>query len=181
MKRVLIPLAPGFEEVEALTAVDILRRAGAEVTLAGTVDGPIEGRNRIRVAADISMDEAGADYDMIVLPGGAAGTENLKKDRRVRKIVEDLHARKRFIAAICAAPSVLSDIGITGASVITAHPCVRRKLKAKRISEERVVVDGNLITSQGPGTAMEFAFRLVEILYGPEKAAEVNKGVLARL
>ncbi len=181
MKRVLIPLAPGFEEVEALTAVDILRRAGAEVTLAGTVDGPIEGRNRIRVVADISMDEAGADYDMIVLPGGAAGTENLKKDRRVRKIVEDLHARKRFVAAICAAPSVLSDVGITGASVITAHPSVRRKLKAKRISEERVVVDGNLITSQGPGTAMEFAFRLVEILYGPEKAAEVNRGVLARL
>ncbi|MBI5902561.1 MAG: DJ-1/PfpI family protein [Deltaproteobacteria bacterium] len=181
MKRVLIPLAPGFEEIEALTAVDILRRAGAEVTLAGTVDGPIEGRNRIRVVADTSMDKAGVDYDMIVLPGGAEGTENLKKDPRVRKTVEDLHARKRFVAAICAAPSVLSDIGITGDSVITSHPSVRRKLKAKRISEERVVVDGNLITSQGPGTAMEFAFRLVEALYGPEKAAEVNKGVLARI
>lgn len=181
MKRVLIPLAPGFEEIEALTAVDILRRAGAEVILAGTVDGPIEGRNRIRVVADVSMDKAGADYDMIILPGGAEGTENLKKDLRVRKIVEDLHARKRFVAAICAAPSVLSDIGITGDSVITAHPSVRRRLKAKRISEERVVVDGNMITSQGPGTAMEFAFRLVEALYGPEKATEVNKGVLALL
>lgn len=181
MKRVLIPLAPGFEEIEALTAVDILRRAGAEVILAGTIDGPIEGRNRIRVAADITLDKAGADYDMIVLPGGAEGTENLRKDRRIKKIVQDLHARKMFVAAICAAPSVLSDIGITGDSVITSHPSVRRRLKARRISEERVVVDGNIITSQGPGTAMEFAFSLVEALYGPEKATEVNKGVLARI
>jgi len=181
MKKVLIPLAPGFEEIEALTVVDILRRAGAEVTLAGTVDGPIKGRNRIRVMADISMDMAGVDYDMIVLPGGAEGTENLKKDQRVRHAVEDLYARKRLVTAICAAPSVLSAIGITRDSIITGHPSVMHELKARKISDERVVADGNIITSQGPGTAMEFAFKLVEALYGPEKVAEVNRGVLARI
>mgnify|MGYP001591416151 CR=1 FL=1 len=91
MKKVLIPLAPGFDEVEALTPADILRRAGAEVTLAGTVEGMITGRNLIRVLPDTVMDRVSAkDYDMIILPGGALGTENLKKDARVKKAVEEL-------------------------------------------------------------------------------------------
>ncbi|MBI5971360.1 MAG: DJ-1/PfpI family protein [Deltaproteobacteria bacterium] len=181
MKKVLVPLAPGFEEVEALTVVDILRRAGAEVTLAGTIDGPITGRNKIKVLADTGLDNAfPADYDMIVLPGGAVGAENLKKDPRVKQAVERLNQKGRFVAAICAAPAVLSAFGVLKGKTITSHFSVRSELKTERISEGRVVTDGNIITSQGPGTAMEFAFKLVEALFGPEKAAEVNKGVLAR-
>ena len=182
MKRILIPLAPGFEEIEALAVVDILRRAGAEVLLAGTVDGPIEGRNKIKILADTSLDSVKEqDFDMIVLPGGAVGTENLKKDPRIKDIVERLYKKGRLITAICAAPTVLSAIGITAGKTVTSHPTVRTKLQREKLSEERVVVDGNIITSQGPGTAIEFAFKLVEILFGKEKVLEVNKGVLARI
>jgi len=182
MKRVLIPLAPGFEEIEALAVVDILRRAGAEVITAGTVENPIEGRNKIKVLADTSLDSLkDHDFDMIVLPGGTVGTENLKKDVRVKEIVERLYKKGRFVTAICAAPTVLSAIGITAGRTVTSHPTVRTKLDKEKISEERVVVDGNIITSQGPGTAIEFAFKLVEILFGKDKVVEVNKGVLAKI
>ena len=182
MKRVLIPLAPGFEEIEALAVVDILRRAGAEVITAGTVENPIEGRNRIRVLADAFLDSVkNQDFDMIVLPGGAVGTENLKNDARVKEIVERLHKKGKLVTAICAAPTVLSAIGITAGRTITSHPTVRTKLQREKLSEERVVVDGNIITSQGPGTAIEFAFKLVEILFGKDKVVEVNKGVLAKI
>lgn len=182
MKKVLIPLAPGFEEIEALAVVDILRRAGVEVVTAGTAENPIEGRNKIRVLADALLDSVkDQDFDMIVLPGGAVGTENLKKDMRVKEIVERLYKKERFITAICAAPTVLSAIGITAGKTITSHPTVRTALQKEKLSEERVVVDGNIVTSQGPGTAIEFAFKLVEILLGKEKVAEVNKGVLAKI
>lgn len=180
MKKVLVPLAPGFEEIEALTVVDILRRAGAEVTVAGTVAGPIEGRSKIKVIPDALMDSvSGTDFDMIVLPGGAVGADNLKKDLRVKKAVQDIYDKGKFVTAICAAPKVLSAIGLTEDRTITAHPSVRSEIKGK-IIEERVVVDRNIITSEGPGTAMEFAFKLVEVLFGPEKAEDVNRVVFAR-
>lgn len=182
MKKVLMPLAPGFEEIEALAVVDILRRAGAEVIIAGTIKGAIEGRSMIKILADAELDAvANGAFDMIVLPGGAAGTENLKKDERVSKAVRDLFEKGKFVTAICAAPAVLSKTGITKYRTITSHPSVRAELIAAKISDERVVVDGNIVTSQGPGTAVEFAFKLVELLYGPEKVTEVNKGVLARI
>lgn len=182
MKKALIPIAPGFEEIEALTVVDILRRAGVEVTMAGTVEGPIEGRTNIRVLTDTTLDKvADKEFDMIVLPGGKKGTENLKGDERIRKMVVEHFRKDRYIAAICAAPVVLSIAGITRGRTVTSHPTVREELKSERLSEERVVVDGNIVTSQGPGTAMEFAFKLVELLLGKDKAKEVNKGVLARV
>lgn len=182
MKKVLIPLAPGFEEIEAIAVVDILRRAGIDVLTAWTVDNPIEGRNEIKVLADVSLDSVkDHDFDMIVLPGGSVGTENLKKDIRIKQIVERLHKKDRFITAICAAPTVLSAIGITEGRTVTSHPGVRVKFNKEIISDNRVVMDGNIITSQGPGTAIEFAFKLVEVLLGKDKATEVNKGVLARL
>ena len=182
MKEVLVPLAPGFEELEALAVVDILRRAGAKVMVAGTVGGVITGRNGIKVEPDATLDEAmDRDFAMIVLPGGAAGTENLAGDGRIARLVKDHDARGRFVAAICAAPTVLSAAGLTAGRTVTSHPTVRGVLTEARVSDERVVVDGNLVTSQGPGTAVEFAFKLVELLFGPEKVAEVNSGVLARI
>ncbi len=182
MKKVLIPIATGFEEIEALAVVDIMRRAGIEVIMAGTAGDPVEGRNKIKVLTDVSLDSVkDKDFDMIVLPGGAVGTENLKKDPRIKEIVERMYKKGKFTTAICAAPTVLSAIGITAGKSVTSHPGVRDILKKEKISEERVVVDGNIVTSQGPGTAIEFAFKLVELLLGKDKAAEVNKGVLARI
>lgn len=182
MKKALIPLAPGFEEIEALAVVDILRRAGIETIMAGTVGNPIEGRNKIKVLADASLDSVKEDdFDMIVLPGGAVGTENLKKDDRIKEIVKRLYKKGKLVTAICAAPTVLSAIGITAGKTVTSHPTVRAKLDKEKISDERVVIDGNIITSQGPGTAIEFAFKLVEALLGKDKVAEANKGVLAKI
>ena len=181
MPKVLVPLAPGFEEIEALTVVDILRRAGADVVVAGTVPGPIEGRSRIKVLPETVMDNAGVDYDVIFLPGGAVGTENLKKNQFVKAAVEELMRRSKLVTAICAAPTVLSAIGVTRGRTVTSHPSVRGELKNEILSDERVVMDGNIITSQGPGTAMEFAFRLVEAIFGKAKVEEVNKGVLAKI
>ncbi len=179
-KNILIPLAPGFEEIEALTVVDILRRAGANVVTAGTVAGPIEGRNGIKVLPDAALDDIKeAVFDVLVLPGGAKGTENLKKDKRVLDIARSFNADKRLIAAICAAPTVLSKAGITKGRTVTAYPGVRHELKDALLSDERVFIDNNIITSQSPGTAMEFAFAIVMVLYGEEKVKEINKSVLA--
>ncbi len=182
MKRVIVVLAPGFEEIEALTVVDILRRAGMDVTVAGTIGGIVEGRNGIRVEPDRTMDSVvDGWYDLVVLPGGAVGTENLKKDDRVKRLVER-HLRKgAIVSAICAGPTVLASMGLTQGRRLTAHPTVREELKDSVVVDDRVVVDGNIITSQAPGTAMEFAFKLVEVLEGDEKVKEVNRGVLARL
>lgn len=184
MKRVLVPLAPGFEEIEAITVIDILRRAGVEVTVAGTVPGPIEASRQTKHLPDCSLDEVRAgDFDMIVLPGGLPGATNLRNDPRVKRIVEALSAKNRQIAAICAAPTVLSAFGVLKGRKATSHPSVRDQISASAawVSDERVVVDGPVVTSQSAGTAMEFAFKLVEILCGKEKADDVNKGVLARL
>jgi 4-methyl-5(b-hydroxyethyl)-thiazole monophosphate biosynthesis len=182
MKRVLVPLAPGVEEIEAVTVIDILRRAGIEVTVAGTVEGEIEGRNKIRLAADVLLDSITSNlFDMIVLPGGSVGAEHLKKNPKVRQILQDMESRGCYITAICAAPLVLSAVGILDGKNVTSHPSVQRDLSEVRYSEDRVVVDGHVITSRAPGTAMEFAMKLVEILGGRSKMEEVNRGVLARL
>jgi len=179
MPKVLVPLAPGFEEIEAIAVVDILRRAGVEVVMAGLIDNPIEGRNKIKVIADVSLESVkDEEFDMVVLPGGAIGTENLKKDKTVREILERQSKQKKFIAAICAAPTVLSAIGISDGKKITSHPSVRGELVKEKISNEKVVIDGNIVTSQGPGTAIEFALKLVELLFGKEKAEEVNKSIV---
>src|ERR1051326_2691443 len=126
MKRVLVPLAPGFEEIEAITVIDILRRAGVEVTVAGTHNGPIEASRKTKHLPDCTLDDVRADdFDMIVLPGGSPGVTNLRNDARIRHIIETLQAKNRRIAAICAAPSVLSAYGVLkGRAAICAAPSV---------------------------------------------------------
>lgn len=182
MKRVLVLLAPGFEEIEAVTIIDILRRAGVEVTVAGTVERPIEGSRRVKLLADRSIEKvAGGDYDMIVLPGGQPGTNNLSKDARVLRILKEAAAKEKYISAICAAPSILASAGFLDGKKATSHPSVQERMEGTDYSEARVVVDGKWTTSRSPGTAMEFAFELIRLLVGEEKAAEVNQGVMARL
>jgi 4-methyl-5(b-hydroxyethyl)-thiazole monophosphate biosynthesis len=186
MKRVVVPLAHGFEEIETVTVVDILRRAGISVTVAGvetgSPPGAIEGRTGIRLVPDLSIDEVKAsDFDMIVLPGGLKGTQTLQKDSRVAQLLRSLQAGDRYIAAICAAPTVLAAHGMIAGRRLTSHPSVREQLSGAIYDEGRVVIDGRLVTSRGPGTAMEFAMALVEILMGREKVEEINQGVLAKI
>jgi len=182
MKRVLILLAPGFEEIEAVTTIDILRRAGVEVTVAGTAEGTIEGSRRVKLLADLSIDKvAGGDYDMIVLPGGQPGTNNLAADERVRRILKEAREKEKYISAICAAPSILAASGLLKGKRATSHPSVRERMEGIDYAEDRVVIDGKYVTSRSPGTAMEFAFTLVRLLVGEEKVKEVNQGVMARL
>ncbi|MCH8158132.1 MAG: DJ-1/PfpI family protein, partial [Nitrospinae bacterium] len=170
MKKVLVPLAPGFEEIETITVVDILRRSGARVTVAGTREGVIEGSRGVKVVPDTLLDEAKADdFDLIVLPGGQPGTDNLKEDPRIKKLLVDMNESGKTLAAICAAPIVLEAAGVLKDRKRTSHPSVKEGLTGELYSEDRVVVDGNIVTSRGPGTAMEFALKLVELLFGKDR------------
>jgi 4-methyl-5(b-hydroxyethyl)-thiazole monophosphate biosynthesis len=186
MKRVVVPLAHGFEEIETVTVVDILRRAGISVTVAGvetgSPPGAIEGRTGIRLVPDLSIAGVKAsDFDMIVLPGGLKGAQTLQKDTRVAQLLRALQDMDRYIAAICAAPTVLAAHGMIAGRKLTSHPSVREQLSGAIYDEGRVVIDGRLVTSRGPGTAMEFAMALVEILMGRQKVEEINQAVLAKV
>jgi len=183
LKRVLLPLAEGFEEIEAVTVADILRRAGIDVVIAG-LDGEraVAGSRGVRVVPDAALDAvAGQEFDLVVLPGGGGGTERLEKDPRVRDLLGARRRAREPIAAICAAPRALHAFGLVEGARVTCHPTVAGDLAGAEVLAERVVVDGDLVTSRAAGTAMEFAFRLVEILVGAERRDEVNSSVLARL
>ena len=183
MKRALVLVATGFEEIETITVIDILRRANIEVVSAGIEPGEITGSRKIKIVPDVQLNKVVNDenFDMIVLPGGIPGTTNLKKDEGVKKIIERMYKQGKYTAAICAAPTVLSAIGLTTGKNITSHPSVKNELQYESYKEDMVVVDGQIITSRSPGTAMEFAMKLVEILVGKEMVEEINKGVMARL
>lgn len=179
MPTVLTILAEGFEEVEAVTPIDLLRRAGAEVTLATIGTGiHLTGRNGMTMHADTMLSNVEAtDFDCVFLPGGP-GVKLLRDDPRVREVVKRHASAGRWIAAICAAPTVLNDIGLLQGKRYTAHFSVANELKEIR-ANERVVVDGNLLTSRGAGTALDFGLLLVEKLFSAEKAEEVSKSICA--
>ena len=184
MKRVVVPLAHGFEEIETITVVDILRRAGVSVTMASVEKeappGAIEGRSGIKIVPDRPISELQAsDFDMLVLPGGLKGAQALQKDAHVARLLEDFQKTDRYIAAICAAPIVLAAHGMIAGRRLTSHPSVKDQLAGAVYDDHRVVIDGRLVTSRGPGTAMEFAMALVEILEGRKKMEEVRDAVLA--
>tara|TARA_B100000686_G_C16554501_1_gene844389 strand:+ start:146 stop:709 length:564 start_codon:yes stop_codon:yes gene_type:complete len=182
IKKVMVLLAPGFEETETIIPVDILRRSGARVTLAGLQSGPIEGSRGVFILSDHNLNDLNhMDYDLVVLPGGQPGTSNLQKDERVLKLLRSMHSRGKLIAAICAAPIVLQSAGILEGQALTSHPSVKEHLHSIKFSENRVVVDQNIITSQGPGTAMEFSMKLVEFLFDQDRVEKVNKQFLAKL
>ncbi|MFT5050827.1 MAG: 4-methyl-5(b-hydroxyethyl)-thiazole monophosphate biosynthesis [Chlamydiales bacterium] len=173
--KVLVPLAEGFEEIETVTIVDVLRRADLQVTLAGLGSGPILGSRGMRLHADVAWAAIDpAAFDAIVLPGGMGGTLNMIATESVLQAVRDFFEAGKLTAAICAAPMVLSAAGIVGEQPITAHPGVHDRLAGTQLQPRaRVVRSGNLLTSQGPGTAMEFALALVEDLVGPDLARDL--------
>jgi len=177
MKRVIIPLAEGFEEIEALAAVDILRRAGLDVVVAGLPGTIVKGRSGVKVVADMRIDEVKhSEFDCIVLPGGNPGYVNLGKSKKVVEIINDFDKSKKIIAAICAAPSILAKQGILDNRRATIYPGMEREVPRPRPAS--VITDGHIITSQGPGTAIEFALEIVKALLGNSQAERVKREIV---
>ena len=180
MKKVTVLLADGFEEIEALTVVDLLRRAKVYVdTVSITDDYTVRGAHGIPVQTEDLITEIDfKESDMIVLPGGMPGTTNLKEDENVRKAVQEAYDDGRYVAAICAAPTILADMGLLKGKKATCYPGFEDKLTEAELCTDRVVRDGNITTSRGLGTAIPFALELISQLYGKEKAEEIKKSVI---
>ena len=177
MPKVIVPLADGFEEIEALAPVDLLRRAGVEVTTAALADNRhATGRSGITVHADAALrDAVQATYDMVFLPGGA-GVKLLRAESKVTELIKRNYQLGHWIAAICAAPVLLNDCGLLAGRRYTAHFSVAGEL-ASILSDERIVTDGKITTSRGAGTALDFGLHLVGLLTGAEKLGEIRKSI----
>lgn len=179
--KVLVPLAEGFEEIEAVTVIDVLRRAGAEVTVAGLREGAVKGSRGVVVVPDVTLDAQDVEaFDAIVLPGGMPGATNLAADPRLGAMLRAAASGgSQTIGAICAAPAVvLQGLDLLGGRRATCYPSFSKELPT--YEDRRVVVDGKVITSQGPGTAMEFALELVRQLMGEDEARAVAAPMLHR-
>ncbi|MFP5505790.1 MAG: DJ-1 family glyoxalase III [Gammaproteobacteria bacterium] len=180
MASVLVPLAQGCEELEAVTIIDLLRRAGIEVVSAGLDEQPVRASRGTVLIPDTTLDAvADRDFDMIVLPGGLPGADHLDRDPRVRDRLKRMAAAGRYVAAICAAPKVLASSGLLDRRKATSFPGVLDALDVPGLNyrEEAVVQDGRIITSRGPGTAMDFALTLIENLAGQAKRDQVEAGL----
>ncbi len=172
--KAFIILADGFEEIEAFTVVDVLRRAKVDIITVGLTSSVVEGSHGIRAVADKKMADINPDsFDMLVLPGGNPGYTNLANSGKVLGIVKDFNKKKKIIAAICAAPYVLAKAGIMENRVATIYPGMEKELSRPR--DAKVVVDGNIVTSRSPGTAMEFALKLAEIAASMAAAKKVRE------
>ncbi len=170
MAHVLVPLVEGFEEIEAITIVDVLRRGEIKVTLAGVTDALVKGSHSIILQTDTLLQDVKIeDLTAIVLPGGP-GVKTLQENELLRQMLQDHYRSGKLTAAICAAPLVLSQAGILKDRKVTSYPSVKDQLDCGTYLTDAVVVDGNLVTSRGPGTAMAFSLALVEILLGRAKA-----------
>jgi len=175
-----VPLAQGCEELEAVTIIDVLRRAGIQVVSAGLDSRPVTASRGTVLIPDTTLEHALlAEYDMVVLPGGQPGTDNLDKDLRLKPLLQKMAAAQKFTAAICAAPKVLANAGLLKGKRATAFPGTLEKLQLHDVTLDSapVVRDGLVITSRGPGTAMDFALELVELLAGTKKRVEVENGL----
>jgi 4-methyl-5(b-hydroxyethyl)-thiazole monophosphate biosynthesis len=178
-KRVLCVLFPGFEEIEAIAPIDLLRRGGVEVVVASLAgDKLVKGRCDITVQADVSLTEvAEQEFDVLLVPGGP-GIKAVRADGRVAKLAQKYSGAGKQLAAICAGPTVLHDAGLLAGKRFTAHASVMPELPESQV-EERVVEDGNLVTSRGAATAVDFGLALVRLLCGDGVLAEVKKGIMA--
>jgi 4-methyl-5(b-hydroxyethyl)-thiazole monophosphate biosynthesis len=179
MKRIALLLAEGFEEVEAVTPNDFLRRAGIEVITPGVTGKTVTGAHGVPFTADILLKDAPVDLDGIVIPGGMPGAANIAKSAAAVTLIQKLFSANKLVAAICAAPGVvLGPNGFLKGKNFTCYPGYEKDVANASFSETRVVKDGNLITSRGPGTAAEFAIALAEYLAGKDAADKVYKDTL---
>ena len=174
-RKVLVPVADGSEEVEAVTIIDILRRAGADVTVASVDVLQITTSRNVRIIADCLIGECiNEEYDLVALPGGIPGAEHLRDSQDLTDILHKQHKSGRLYGAICASPAVVLHYhGLLKSRCATTHPYFVELLDNRVCVESRVVVDGNCVTSRGVGTALEFALQLVELLYGRKTRNEV--------
>lgn len=177
MASVLVPLAQGCEELEAITIVDLLRRAEIEVITAG-LDGEVVVASRgTRLIPDEQLENIlGMSFDMIVLPGGLPGADNLNHDNRIHALLKEMNNKNKWLAAICAAPKVFATAGMLENKKATSYPGSLDGIDVPGLQYQSssVVVDGNIVTSRGPGTAMDFALQLIELLCGVEKRKAVE-------
>lgn len=176
----LVPLAQGCEELEAVTVIDLLRRAGIKVTTAGLDATPVTCARGTRLLPDTDINTAlNSNFDMIVLPGGMPGADNLNNDARIHQLLKKMATQGKFTAAICAAPKVFAKAGLLDNRKATSFPGVLDQVNVPGLDyrEDAVVIDGKIITSRGPGTAMDFALTLIELLTSHEKRVQVESGL----
>jgi 4-methyl-5(b-hydroxyethyl)-thiazole monophosphate biosynthesis len=181
MARVLVPIAEGCEELEAVTIIDLLRRAGIEVITAGLMPGPVTCSRKTIIVPDVTLDEvADQDFDMVVLPGGLPGADYLNADNRIQEILKRTAEAGNYTAAICAAPKVLVTAGLLEGKSATAYPGVLDEIIPPSATNTGNAIehDGKVITSRGPGTAMDFALSLIETLEGPNKSKAVEDSLV---
>lgn len=180
MKKAVMLFAQGFEEVEALMTVDLLMRGGVDVKLVSiTEDTEVTGSHGMRIGMDAVMDEVDLeDQDAVIIPGGMPGTLNLGNSSRVTETLTQMYERGKVVGAICAAPSVLGQCGILKGKRATCYPGFEEKLTGARFVDEKAVTDGNVVTSRGLGTSMEFGFALLELLISKEKTEEIRKQIV---
>ena len=181
MKQILIPIADGTEEIEAVTLIDVLRRARLVVTVASVSDQlTIEGANGISIVADRTIDECHVDdFDMILLPGGWGGTDAFSESETLQTMLKTMNEKNKTIGAICAAPYALHKAGVLSQN-FTCYPSVEEKIRLEGYdSNQKVIEDGNIITSRGPGTAMCLGLYLVKKFAGNETYQALKGGLLA--
>lgn len=180
MANVYVFTADGFEEIEGLTVVDLMRRAGAQVRMVSISDGlAVKGSHGIEIKADTFFDDVDFDQaDLLVLPGGMPGTLHLGEHEGLTGLLQDFAAKGKRVAAICAAPSVLGGLGLLKGKRAVCYPGFEDKLTGAQVEMEEVVTDGCITTSRGLGTAIPFALELISLLFGPEKAEEIKKSVI---
>lgn len=172
----LVLVAQGTEEIEAVISIDVLRRGGIDVTVAG-VDGadPVRCSRGVLITPDVALDDIDRDFDIVVLPGGAEGAQRLAESAKVGEVLRRQEKSGRLVGAICAAPIALKAHGVFENRQLTSHPSVREMLEGwGEYSEHPVVADDNLITSRGPGTAFAFALRIVGTLTDAQRMVEVR-------
>ena len=178
MSKALILLADGFEETEAIATADILRRAGVQTTISGISGSMVTGRSKIRLYSDIHlMDADPTKYDCLIIPGGDASVEAMIRDSKLLELIRNFYSSGKVVAAICAGPLVLVKAGVLKDKKATIFPGMERNLDRPRA--EKVVVDENIITSQGPGTAVEFGLKIVEVLLGKPTSAKIRQEIVA--
>ncbi|UYV68556.1 PARK7 [Cordylochernes scorpioides] len=183
-KKALVIIANGSEEMEAVIAIDVLRRGNVEVTVAG-LEGPqpVECSRQVNIVPDVSLADVDSSkvYDVMVLPGGLKGSESFAKSPLVKSLLTEQYQNGRLVAAICAAPIALKAHNIAAGHTITSYPAMKQQLQEGELykySEDKVVVDRNVITSRGPGTAYDFGLKLVELLQGAQAAQDIRKAML---
>jgi DJ-1 family protein len=178
--KALVPIANGSEEMEAVIIIDTLRRANFEVTVAGLTAGVIEASRGVKIVPDMMWDEVNPeDFDILLLPGGFGGTEAFMKHAGVQQAIKDFNASGKWLGCICAAALALNEAGVLAGKKFTCYPGVEELLPAEiQPVTDIVVVDGKLITSQGPGTAFEFALKVIAECDSPNLSAEVRAGLL---